>query len=225
METNIEKGTASPIRAGRTRQTIRVLRPLQWWLLLVMVLYGIRLHGRWMERTRLSFSATLEGRSVEYEANSRLDGRAILSGQRISLGPHMLTIAHSKTESFSTNLFIWYGGKDVGGVDLKRAKGTLEVLLNRPARRLSIRGPEFGIVLTNSSGGTWLVPTDHYDVEARFAFATVQDQATILANSATVTRIASQFGTARLTSNGSLPRLSSAAINAFICVISRVIRN
>src|ERR1700733_3143691 len=100
METNIEKGTDSPIRAGRIRQTIRVLRPLLWWLLLVMVLYGIRLHGRWMERTRLSFSASLEGRRVEYEAIAKLDGQPISSGQRISLGPHMLTIAHSKTESF-----------------------------------------------------------------------------------------------------------------------------
>jgi len=46
----------------------------------------------------------------------------------------------SKAEPFSTNLFVWYGEHNFGQINLKRAKGVLEVHVNPPADLLTIRG-------------------------------------------------------------------------------------
>lgn len=51
------------------------LRPLAWWVILVLVLYGYRLHQRLLEQTVVKFSAALQGRPVDYEAIAFLDGR------------------------------------------------------------------------------------------------------------------------------------------------------
>jgi hypothetical protein len=146
----------------------RVLRPMCWWLLLVLVLYGIRTHQRWMEKTRLNFSATLAGQTVFPEAAATIDGQPIVSGQRISLGSHIFTVTHPKGETYSTNLHIWYGGQNLGTIDLKRAIGTLSVTANPAADWLVIRGPEWSMTLTNSSGLTKSVPTDQYEIEASY---------------------------------------------------------
>jgi hypothetical protein len=37
----------------------RILRPLFWWLLLVLVLFAIHTHQRLMEKTRLEFTVTM----------------------------------------------------------------------------------------------------------------------------------------------------------------------
>jgi hypothetical protein len=84
----------------------RVLRPLFWWLLLVLVLYGIRTHQRLMEKTRLNFTATLAGQTPFPEAVTTFDGKPIFSGQNIPLGNHQFTVMHPKGETFSTNFFV-----------------------------------------------------------------------------------------------------------------------
>src|SRR2546430_1194612 len=91
----------------RFRQPLRVLRPLAWWLILVLVLYAYRTHQRLLEQTVLRFSPVLQGRSVDYEASASIDGRRISSGERIPLGWHAFSISHPKAEMYSTNLFIW----------------------------------------------------------------------------------------------------------------------
>jgi hypothetical protein len=94
----------------RTQYWRRVLRPLFWWLLLVLVLFGIHTHQRLMEKTRLNFNATLAGHMPFPEDVATFDGQPAFSGQNISLGNHQFTVTHPKGETFSTNLFVWYGG-------------------------------------------------------------------------------------------------------------------
>ena len=103
----------------------RILRPLFWWLLLVLVLFGIHTHQRLMEKTRLDFVITLQGQPVG--ATTTLDGKPAISGQNISLGNHTFVVTHPKGETFSASWFGWYGEHDLGTIDLKRTKGTLAV--------------------------------------------------------------------------------------------------
>ena len=167
---------------SRPRYWLRVLRPLQWWFLLVLVLYGIRTHQRLMQQTRLMFTATVNKRTDYSEPTATLDGAPAFNGQLITLGNHVFTVTHPKGESFSTNLFIWYGGRDLGAIDLKRSKGVLTVSVNPPAPLLSIRGPEFEITLTNSTGLSTSVPTDQYEVEARYHHWEKSQPVTVSAN-------------------------------------------
>ena len=143
----------------------RTLRPLFLWFLLVLVLFGIHTHQRLMEKTRLDFTVTLQGRTL-YDANTTFDGQPITGGQRISLGSHIFLVTHPKGETYSTNLSIWYGEHHLGTIDLKRTMGTLSVTADPPADWLVIRGPEWSVALTNSSGLTKSVPTDVYEIEA-----------------------------------------------------------
>ena len=121
----------------------RVLRPLLWWLLLVLVLLGIHEHQVWIERTRLYCSATMYETNVLYDAVGTLDGHPISSGDNISLGSHQFTITEPKAESFTTNFFAWYGRHDFGKINLKRAMGTLNVTAEPAANIITIIGPEF----------------------------------------------------------------------------------
>jgi len=118
----------------RVRHPLRILRPLFWWLILVLALYGIRTHQRLMEKTRLDFTVTLQGQP-HFEASTTFDGKPMVSGQKISLGNHTFAVTLPKAEPFSTNMFVWYGGHDFGTIDLKRTMGTLSVSADPPIAR------------------------------------------------------------------------------------------
>jgi len=195
--------TSSPPLESRTHYWRRVLRPLFWWLLLVLVLYGIRTHQRWMEQTRLIFTASVNGRSDYYSSSATLDGKTAFSGQLVSLGNHKFTVTHPKGVTYTTNLFIWYGGHNFGKIDLPRAKGTLVVTANPPAPRLTIRGPEFSVTLTNSTGISSTVPTDEYLVEARDRYWENSQIVYVSENAPNTVVIAPKLGALQLSCNQS----------------------
>ena len=186
---------------GRARYWRRVLRPLFWWLLLVLVLFGIRTHQRLMEKTRLNFTATLAGQMPFPEATATFDGKPIMSGQNIPLGQHQFAITHPKGESYSTNFFIWYGAHNLGTIDLKRAMSVLAVTVNPPAPALSVHGPEFNVELTNSPGMTSSVPTDRYVIASRYAHWSRSDEVTVAAGSPATWWINPRLGAAKITCN------------------------
>jgi tetratricopeptide (TPR) repeat protein len=194
------QNTSTPLET-RFHYWRRVLRPLFWWLLLVLLLYGIRTHQRWMEKTRLGFTATLAGQTPLTPALATIDGNPILNGQRISLGSHVFSVTHPKGETFSTNLHIWYGGQNLGTIDLKRAIGNLTLTADPPADWLVIRGPEWSIVLTNSSGLTKSVPADRYEIEAGYPHWRGSYTANVSANQTTPCNIAPHFGELNLGCN------------------------
>jgi tetratricopeptide (TPR) repeat protein len=165
----MKKGNASLLPESRVRHWCRVLRPLFWWLLLVLVLCGYRTHERLLSQTRLRFTIQPDGPWSAAAAEPMLDNSTVGAGQRVSLGRHRFEITHPKAEPFSTNLFIWYGGRDLGTITLKRTRGILAVELEPPAASVSIQGAEFSVMLTNSIGLNSPVPTDVYSVEAHWA--------------------------------------------------------
>src|ERR1017187_1807446 len=161
---------------------LRGLRPLLWWVLYVLFLYAYHTHQQLSEKTRLSFSASLERRVVDVEASTTLDGSPFKSGDRVSIGRHTLVISYPKAESFSTNLFIWYGEHNLGNLVLTRGKGLLAIKANPPAAFIDICGPEFSLKLTNSTGLTTNVPTDRYMVEAQYSHWQQAGEVTVFPN-------------------------------------------
>src|ERR1035441_2729170 len=183
------------------RGWMRGLRPIFYWLLLVLVLFGIHTHQRLMEKTRLDFVVTLQGQPVG--ASATLDGKPAVSGQNISLGNHTFVVTHPKGEAFSTSWFGWYGEHDLGTIDLKRAKGTLAVTADPPAPLLFISGQEWSVTLSNSSGLTTSVPTDQYTVGSRYAHWESADNITVNAGLTATWRIAPRLGAVQLSCNQS----------------------
>ncbi len=177
MET--EQVVASPLREKGLRHSLRVVRPLIWWAVLVLVLYGIRTHQRWMERTRLNFSVSLNGRAAVFEARASLDNHPVESGQRLSLGRHTVTITHPKATRFATNWFVWYGENNLGEIALTRSTGELVVSVTPPATLLTIQGTEYAVTLTNSAGLTTTVPTDRYSVTAVYPYGREAGEVTV----------------------------------------------
>jgi tetratricopeptide (TPR) repeat protein len=153
--------------APRCRQWPRIIRPLLWWLLLVAVLFAYHTHERLLEETRLTFLLRLENHPIPPdESIALIDNRQMRSGEKIPLGRHKLTFAHPKGKSYTTNLFIWYGMHDLGVINLPRGYGTLAIKSDRVAKLINVRGPDYSVILTNSTGTTSTVPADHYTIEA-----------------------------------------------------------
>ena len=181
----------------------RVLRPLFWWLLLVLVLFGIRTHQRLMEKTRLNFTVTLGGGQLPFldQATTTFDGKPISSGDKIPLDNHQFVVTYPKGETYTANLSIWYGPHNLGTIDLKRTMSVLAVSANPPAPVLYIRGPEFEVTLTNSSGMTSSVPTDHYVIMSRYAHWSRSDDVTVSREMPTTWTITPRLGAAEITCN------------------------
>lgn len=192
---------AAEVQAGQpqTASWQRALRPLLWWLLFVLAVLGFLTHRRLLEKTRLTFAVTLEGRAVEGEAAAAWDGVLFRSGQRVSLGRHLLAITHPKGKSFSTNLVVWYGGRDLGTIRLVRTKGVLALSANPIPERWAIRGPDFTTNLDHIAGMTLSVPTDLYRIEARFQHTNVTVQVDVAADVTTTKELEPALGAARIT--------------------------
>src|SRR5664279_2798126 len=124
-----------PTSRKRQRHWMRALRPLVWWSILVLLLFAYHTHERLSEQTRINFTVDLEGKPVGYEASASLDGRPFVSGERVSIGSHQVAISHQKAEPISTNLFIWYGVRDLGAISLKRIRGVLALEAKPPVAR------------------------------------------------------------------------------------------
>lgn len=192
-----------PSRDTRLKRWVRPLRPLLWWLAFVFLLLAIHTHQQLMERTRLEFTMSLGGRPLPFEALATLDGKPIMRGDRLSLGSHRFAITHSKVEPYTTNLFIWYGLKDLGTISLKRASGLLAVEVNPPAQVLSITGPEFAFTATNSAGMTSSIPTDDYVIVARFLHSEERNNVAVVFGVPTSRPIAPRLGALALECNRS----------------------
>lgn len=146
----------------------RTLRPLGWWLLLVLGLFGLHQHQLAMERTRINFSVFMQGQNVVANTAGTLDGEPMTIGQKISLGHHTLTLSNPKAEPFTTNFFCWYGGQNYGQINLIRSMGTVNIMADPAAPVINLTGPEFSLTLTNSTGTNLTLPTDSYEIQALY---------------------------------------------------------
>ena len=177
---------------------LRVLRPIGWWVLLVLILFGYRKHEEWSAKTRVSFKVTLQGKRAA-GASVTLDGQPFMNGSVVAVGRHRLEVSHQKAGPFSTNFFLWYGEHDLGTIALKRTEGVLVLQVEPPALGLRITGPDWTRILTNSPGLTSSIPTDVYDIEARFLRNTESTTIRIDPVSTGLKRIAPHLGALYLT--------------------------
>jgi hypothetical protein len=184
----------SSTATGGSRGWLRVLRPLAWWVVLVLGLYGIRTHQRLIEQTRIRFTVDLEGKPAGYEATTSVDGRPVTGGERVSLGNHTFVVSHPKAETISTNFFVWYGERNLGAITLKRTRGMLALEVKPPAARLSLVGAEWSLILTNSSGVTSSVPTDVYQIQAQWANHEEKDRVAVATGQTGSLRLAPPLG-------------------------------
>lgn len=202
MEAGIESNTKEPASASYRRRYFRIFWPILAWIVFVLLLCGIHMHRVWLARTALSFKVRLNGNKVDYESMVKLDGREFSSGQNLYPGSHTLTIEHPKAAIFLTNFWVWYGASDLGAIELKRATGSLSVSLSHPAT-LNITGPGFTLNESNTLGGTWTVPTEHYYVEALFTFSKWRKETDVSANAVSTVRFDPELGKARIYSSHS----------------------
>jgi PEGA domain len=190
---------------GRTKlgHWCRAGKPLISWCILVLLMYGIRTHQRLMDQTRLRVSVLVQSAALFPVINVTCDGRPVHSGEHISLGTHKVEMGCDKAETFSTNVFAWYGGIDLGVIQLKRANGHLEIHSNPRAARVFIRGPEFYTNLTGVSEIALLVPTDQYNIEATYAFSREDTTIQISDRMNAPVRLAPQLGSVHIGSSHS----------------------
>ena len=187
----------------RLRYWLGVLRPLSWWVLLVLVMFGYRTHQRLAEQTHMDFSVVLDGQPLQFDASTTLDGQPVASGDRVPLGCHLFSVSHPKGDSYSTKLFIWYGEHHLGRINLNRSRGTLVVTANPLAGLITIQGPEFSLKLTNSWGLTTNVPTDRYTVEAQYGHWQQTKEVTVSSIGPWTCAFAPKLGTVELACNQS----------------------
>ena len=147
---------------------VRGLRPLFWWLVLVLVLYGIRWNQQQLEQTRLSFLISLNGQPLVYPVAVTWDGRPINNGDKIALGGHLFKISGPNTKSFTTNISAWYGKHDLGEIRLARSFGTLSIKADPPPETITISGSEYSTTLQNCVITNLTVPTGDYAIAAHY---------------------------------------------------------
>ena len=189
-----------PIKENSLQRWLRMFRPLSWWILLLIVLFGLRTHQRLMEETILRYSIWMDGHSADLDSVAQWDGQPIQSGTKISLGYHTLSVTNPKGEPFSYRFFVYYGPHDLH-VQLRRSRGTMIVRATPPAESLAIRGPEYAATLTQSEGGVFEAPTDDYEVEAHYAHWTENRRVQLYRHAALTLSIAPPFGAIRLSAN------------------------
>ena len=155
-------------RVGQSKTWMRGVRPLLWWLLLVLVLYVIHLVGQLLAETRLFYSISLNGQPLPYPVSITLDGFPVKSGDNFSPGKYRFEVTGPETDPFATNLTVWFGRYDLGEIRLRRSTGTLSVNASPSAQGIAISSPEFSTHLSDSSGVVLTVPTGPYTVFAQY---------------------------------------------------------
>ena len=147
----------------------------------------------------MKFSTILAGST--YYAETLLDEKPFQSGGRVSVGWHRLAISNLKTVPYATNLFIWFGEHDLGEIILQRSMGTLLLSIQPPAPLVFIRGPEWSLVLTNTSGLSTNIPSDVYTIESRYAHWQQTDQAAVKPGQNAQFSVSPKLGAVHLTCN------------------------
>ena len=180
---------------------VRGVRPSFWWLILVLVLYGIRWNQQQVEQTRLYFTISLNGQPLVYPVYVTWDGRPINNGDEIALGGHLFKISGPKTEPYTTNISVWYGKHDLGEIRLARSFGTLSIKADPPPRTITISGSEYSTTLDNWTATNLTVPTDDYAVNFQYNQWSDSRSVTVKADSTSSVAFSPDIGMLNMTCN------------------------
>ncbi len=169
-----------PPKAGSSK--CKALRPLLWWLVLSTILLTWQFHRRQEQRALIEFTVSLEGQSVRPAYRAELNDLPFDSGHHSGLWHKTLTIQAQDAEPFSTNVFVWYGGKDLGNIKLTRSRGTLDLSIRPVAVRVSVNGSETNYNFHASTHESLSLPTGRYQVTTDFARFSTNKEVEILAS-------------------------------------------
>jgi tetratricopeptide (TPR) repeat protein len=194
MKDQMEQRSPANRQGTNKRLWFRVLRPLFWWLLLLLVLGVLRAHEQLSKSTSIKYIVSLDGTEIWSNGMVTFDGRTLESGERVPVGNHNLVVSHPKAESLSTNLFIWYGENDLGTLPLARIKGNLIVEADSPAPVLTIRGAEFSQAFNNCSKESVPVPVGSYVVEAKYSYWNKREEVNVTKGGSTKVRFEPRLG-------------------------------
>jgi tetratricopeptide (TPR) repeat protein len=150
------------------------------WVLASFVLLSWQYHRQQALQATTQFTVSMEGRSPLYRAE--LNGSVFDAGSHSGLGHKRLTLRAANAELFVTNVFVWYGGKNLGNLSLTRSRGMLDFSITSAARRFTVTGQE-----TNGSFGSTTheilsLPTGRYKLTTEFTRFTSEQDIEIFAN-------------------------------------------
>lgn len=190
-----------PAPASQPASSFRFFLPLIVCGLFVLGLIGYRQYKIAGERRLVKYSITLAGKNAASGVITLLDGQPVGNGNKISFGSHTFTVKHPKAETLQTNFFVWFGGRDLGRIDLKRSTGSLAVNATPSAQTIIITGPEFSLTLHDTPGTNLMVPTDNYHVRVKYAHWTDARDCPVTPDSTTPCNFSPQLGALSLTCN------------------------
>ncbi len=160
----------------------KVFRPLLGWFVVSLVLLLWRNHQQQEQQATLQFALSLEGRAGRPFYQAELNSLSFLAGSHSGLGRKQLRIEAQDAEPFVTNVFVGYGGKNLGHIRLSRSRGNLDLKAVPMAERVVIEGAETNHIITQVSSQSISLPTGRYKVRAQFARLTTEREIDIAAN-------------------------------------------
>jgi hypothetical protein len=160
----------------------KVFRPLLGWFIVSTVLLVWRNHQIQERKATLQFSVSLEGRVGFPPYRAQLNELLFDAGDHSGLGRKTLRIEARYADSFVTNLFVGYGGKNIGHIQLARSRGHLKLSTVPLAERVVIEGAETNFTRTQFSNELARLPTGRYKVKAEFARLTMEREVEVAAN-------------------------------------------
>jgi hypothetical protein len=167
-----------PLAAGFSKG--KVFRPLLCWLVFSVVLLAWRYHQQQERKAAIRFTVSIEGRLGRPSYRAELNRHLFEAGEHSGLGHKELTIQTEDAEPFLTNVFIWYGGKNLGHVRLARSRGTLDLKVAPSAMRVSVIGQEASRNFSNATHESFSLPTGNYKIQAQFARFSTEREVEIL---------------------------------------------
>jgi hypothetical protein len=152
----------------------KVFRPLLCWIVISTGLLALRHHQQQERKATILFAVSVEGRTGQPPYEAELNQLHFEAGKHSGLGQKKLTIRANDTDPFVTNVFVWYGGKNLGNITLPRRRGTLDLSVIPHALRVEVTNREANRVLYNAARESITLPTGSYQVTARFARFTME---------------------------------------------------
>ena len=173
-------------QAPRTAGVLKgkVIRPLLCWLILSFGLVAWRYHWRQERKATIQFTASIEGRKERPSYRAELNHFQFEAGNHSGLGRKELTVRADDAEPYVTNLFVWYGGQNLGNIKLARSRGKLELKITPAALSVAVSGQEANTNFNNATIASISLPTGHYKVKAQFDRFSTESQIEVIRNSA-----------------------------------------
>lgn len=176
----------------------RWLRAAVGWVVLSSLLLGWRLHQNLAARATVEFNVSLEDATAGRSSDATMNGLPFHSGQPSGVGRKRLRIAASDHETFVTNVFIGYAGRDFGDLVLSRMRGNLDLSFQPAALQVTLQGGGWETNLNEITGQSLPLPTGSYEVKARFQHFSIVQKVEVQHRQTARLRFAPDLATLRL---------------------------